>query len=276
MECALDDLTVHYQVRGAGRPLLMLHGWGLDHRHMWSEMEPVFEGRTGWQRLYIDLPGCGQTASRPWIRNQDDILDVVLAFVDTVVTGQRFAVAGASAGGLLARGVAYRRGPVMDGLLLTVPLAVAEDARRDRPDAVTLVEDAALLAELGEDDAERLVGAVVQSRAVLEALERDYGPASEIADQEWLQQIRTDPARYGLSFDVDEPDTPFPAPTLILLGRQDSAVGYRDQWRFVENYPRGTVAILDRAGHLLEVHQQALFRMLVREWLDRVEEYAGS
>ena len=276
MECALDNLTVRYQVRGKGRPLLMLHGWGLDHRHMRSEMEPVFEGRTGWQRLYIDLPGCGQTASRPSIRNQDDILDVVLAFVDKVVAGRRFAVAGMSAGGLLARGVACRRGPEMDGLLLTVPLAIAEDARRDRPDAVTLVEDAALLAELDEENAQLLAGAVVQSRALLEALRRDYNPASEAADQEWLSRIRQDPARYGFSFDVDAPDSPFPAPTLILLGRQDSSVGYRDQWRFVENYNRGTVAILDRAGHLLAVDQQALFRTLVSEWLDRVEEYAGS
>jgi pimeloyl-ACP methyl ester carboxylesterase len=60
------------------------------------------------------------------------------------------------------------------------------------------------------------------------------------------------------------------------LGRQDAAVGYRDQWRLIENYPRGTMAILDRAGHGLAVEQQALFRALVGEWLDRVDEYAAA
>jgi hypothetical protein len=32
--------------------------------------------------------------------------------------------------------------------------------------------------------------------------------------------------------------------------------------------------LLDRAGHALSVEQKMLFRALVSEWLDRVEEYA--
>jgi hypothetical protein len=43
--------------------------------------------------------------------------------------------------------------------------------------------------------------------------------------------------------------------------------------KLVDNYPRGTFAVLDRAGHGLEVEQQAVFECLVNEWLDRVEEY---
>jgi hypothetical protein len=44
----------------------------------------------------------------------------------------------------------------------------------------------------------------------------------------------------------------------------------------VENYPRVTVALLDRAGHLAMVHQRTLFTALVHEWLDRLEEYIGQ
>jgi hypothetical protein len=40
----------------------------------------------------------------------------------------------------------------------------------------------------------------------------------------------------------------------------------------LENYPRGTFVVLDRAGHGLGVEQEDLFRALVGEWLDRVEE----
>ncbi len=275
MDCQIRDVKVHYEEEGAGRPLLMLHGWGLDHRHMRSDMEPVFEGRDGWRRIYLDLPGCGQTAAAGWISGQDQILEVVLGFIHQVVQEERFAVAGASAGGLLARGVAYHLGSRMNGLLLIVPVVVAEDAKRDRPAAVTLVRDDGLVATLEPGEAEMLSGAVVQSRAYLEALRRDYLPALQGADQEFLQPIRQDAARYGFSFDVDALQQPFPAPALTLLGRQDAAVGYRDQWRLIENYPRGTLVILDRAGHGLEVEQQALFRALVGEWLDRVEEYAA-
>jgi len=274
MECQVRDVTVYYDERGAGRPLLMLHGWGLDHRHMFSEMEPVFQGRSGWRRIYVDLPGCGRTPAAEWIANQDCILDLTLAFVEQVIGSQRFAVAGMSAGGLLARGLAYHLGGQMDGLLLLVPVGLAEDARRERPVAVTLVRDEALLAALDPGDRALLEGAVVQSRAFLHALRRDYVPAQQLADEGFMQAMRQDAARYGFSFDVDDPERPFPAPALIVLGRQDAGVGYRDQWRWIENYPRGTFAVLDRAGHLLAVDQPNLFQALVSEWLDRVEEYA--
>ncbi|MEO5965272.1 MAG: hypothetical protein ABIR11_07385 [Candidatus Limnocylindrales bacterium] len=63
------------------------------------------------------------------------------------------------------------------------------------------------------------------------------------------------------------------APALIVAGRQDSIVGYRDGWSILEHLPRATFAVLDRAGHALEREQSALFKALAGEWLDRVEEY---
>ena len=40
----------------------------------------------------------------------------------------------------------------------------------------------------------------------------------------------------------------------------------------VENYPRASFAMLDRAGHNLPIEQEALFTALVSEWVGRVEE----
>lgn len=59
---------------------------------------------------------------------------------------------------------------------------------------------------------------------------------------------------------------------MILTGRQDSLVGYRDAWQLLENYPRGTFAVLDRAGHNVHNEQHQLFNALLGEWLDRVQE----
>ena len=74
------------------------------------------------------------------------------------------------------------------------------------------------------------------------------------------------------SFDLEALTKPFEKPTLILTGRQDTHVGYRDGWSILEKYPRATFAVLDRAGHALRVEQVNLFEALVHEWLDRVEE----
>lgn len=40
----------------------------------------------------------------------------------------------------------------------------------------------------------------------------------------------------------------------------------------LENYPRGTLTVLDRAGHNLQIEQETLSNALVNEWFDRVEE----
>ena len=49
MECELERITVHYKAFGEGKPIVMLHGWPLDHRVMVSNMEPLFQDRDGWK-----------------------------------------------------------------------------------------------------------------------------------------------------------------------------------------------------------------------------------
>ena len=72
---------------------------------------------------------------------------------------------------------------------------------------------------------------------------------------------------------MDNLSEPFLGPSLIITGRQDAIAGYRDVWNILENYPRATYVVLDRAGHALE-EKEDLVRVLINEWLDRVEEYA--
>jgi len=276
MECQIKDISVYYELFGEGRPIIMIHGWSVDHRYMVSDMEPLFRQRDGWKRIYLDLPGHGRTPGKDWITNQDKILDVVLDFIDNVISGQRFVVVGSSAGAYLARGVVHHRSASIDGLLLTVPLIVADDAKRQVPSPVTLVVDSALVSELEPGEAEGLFQlAVVQSRKVVDYIRVNFTSASETGDQVFQAKIREDPENYAFSFDVDALPKPCPAPTLIVTGRQDFVAGYRDAWEILENYPRGTFVVLDRAGHLLTIEQEDLFHALVGEWLDRVEEYAG-
>ena len=275
MDCELKDTTVHYEALGEGRPIVMLHGWSVDHRHMVSDMEPLFRQRDGWKRIYLDLPGHGTTPGKDWISNQDRMLDVVLDFIDSLIPGQRFVVAGTSAGAYLARGVVHHRSASIDGLLLTVPLIVADDAERHVPSPVTLVADPALVSELEPDEAEFFQIAVVQSRKVVDYIRANFTSGSETGDQAFQAKIREHPENYAFSFDVDALPKPFPAPTLIVAGRQDSVAGYRDAWGILENYPRGTFVVLDRSGHFLPFEQEDLFHALVGEWLDRVEEYAA-
>lgn len=75
------------------------------------------------------------------------------------------------------------------------------------------------------------------------------------------------------SFDCDKLSEKFCKPTLFLVGRQDSCVGYKDAWNILDNYPRATFAVLDKAGHNLQIEQGEVMSSLVDEWLERVSEF---
>ncbi len=99
MECKLDNLTIHYQAFGEGKPILLLHGAPLDHRTLLGCMEPIFNNRDGWLRIYPDLPGMGRTKGVNWISSQDQMLGVVLQFIDRVISEQSFTLVGHSYSG---------------------------------------------------------------------------------------------------------------------------------------------------------------------------------
>ena len=270
MECRLENVTIYYEQFGEGKPLLLLHGWPTDHRHKVKDFEPLFEQRDGWSRIYPDMPGMGKTPGPNWITNQDQMLDVLLEFIDSVIPEEHFCVAGTSYGGYLAQGLIYRRLQMIDGALFLSPVMGVNREEATLPKHVTLVEDEALLSEMETEEADFFRGfAVVQSRELLDSIRRDVVPAIEIADHEFLGKVAE---QYLFSFDVNILPHPFEKPALFLLGRQDSAVGYTDAWNVIENYPRASYVVLDRAGHGLGVEQKGLFRALTEEWLDRVEE----
>ena len=77
---------------------------------------------------------------------------------------------------------------------------------------------------------------------------------------------------YAFADDVDRAGDPFPGPSLIVVGRQDSVVGYRDALGILERFPRAMFAIVDAAGHNLAGERPRLLAGLVDDWLDRVEQ----
>jgi pimeloyl-ACP methyl ester carboxylesterase len=268
MHCELGDVAIYYETSGAGRPIVMLPGRPSDHRVMAQFMEPLFTQRDGWLRLYPDLPGTGRTPGADRLATHDQMLDAMLAYIDTVIPDQRFVVAGLSYGGYLARGVVYRRAASIDGVLLCAPQMKADPAQAQLPPQTTLIEDPPLVAELGPGAS--LV--VVQTPPVVEAVRELFAEVA-IADHAFNERLEV---AGPFSFDVDRLPALFGAPTLILTARQDHLCGYQDAWDLLDNYPRATFAVLDRAGHFVNIEQAGLCRALVREWLDRVEEWAPA
>jgi pimeloyl-ACP methyl ester carboxylesterase len=270
MEYIVRDITIYFEVYGSGIPIIMIHGWSPDHRLMKGCMEPIFQSiDTPWQRIYFDLPGMGKTPGRPWLRGTDQMLSLALEFIDGVIPNQHFVIAGESYGGYLARGVIKERTALVDGLLLICPVAKQETIRDNVPALRVLERDAAFLDSLSVEDRQYFEGInVVQNQRVWERFREEILPGLKLADYEFLENHLGQQVPYAV--DVDLAEKPYHQPTLMVMGRQDSVVGYRDHWQILENYPRASFVILDKAGHNLQIEQDILFDALVKEWLDRV------
>lgn len=262
---------LNFSSKGTGRPLVVLHGLPLDHTAMEPSFEPVFEHRAGWRRIYVDLPGHGKSPAPDWIRSNDDMARAVEEFIEALLPGQRFALAGQSYGGYLARAVTHRLASRMLGLMLWVPARYPREERH--PAAGTIfVEDAAKMSELHSEMEKWLGGLLtIQDAPGVDAIRSLIAPATERSDEAFLAPVT------GSKLTFDPESTPFVRPTLILCGRQDTLVGYRDQLELLEKYPRATVGILDYAGHFLGLTEQnELFRVLVGDWLDRMARDSSS
>jgi pimeloyl-ACP methyl ester carboxylesterase/uncharacterized protein YndB with AHSA1/START domain len=270
MKCQVKDIEVFYEIHGSGQPILMLHGYWLDHQVMVGAMEPIFAALPGWQRIYFDLPGMGQTPGPTWVNSSDDMLEVVDAFVEEVLGSRPFAMAGLSYGAYIARGLLQRRFKQITGLLLFAPVVAPTEPDPHRPTHQVLVQDKAVMASMPEPFRPQLEGTmVVQDGRIFNRLPTEFAPGFFGADRPFLQNLRQ---QYAFKFDINDLPQAFTKPALIIAGRQDSGVGYWLPTQLVTKYPRATLAVLDRAGHGLNLEQAGLFNQLVTDWVKRLEE----
>lgn len=261
-------MTFHFAEFGDGRPVLALHGFTPDHRLMTGCLEPIFMRRPGFRRLYPDLPGMGATPASPTLASTDDVLAELETFIGETIGEQPFVLVGESWGGYLARALTRSRPAQVLGVALICPLGVAPQAfQRTLPAHQALRRDPGLMSTLeGQLASEFAAIAVVQTPETLRRFREEVMSGLEVADEPALARILQ---RYALSFDPED-GPPYTRPALILTGRQDSTVGYADQFPLLAHYPRATYAALDLAGHNLQIEQPALFEALIDEWLDRV------
>ncbi|MBO3738795.1 alpha/beta hydrolase [Actinoplanes sp. NEAU-H7] len=253
---------------GSGVPVVAVHGWTADHRLMSGCLEPVFGERPGYRRVYLDLPGMGRSPAPPTLDSSDGQVAAVHEFIGEVLGDEPFLLVGESYGGYLSRAVTRDRRDQVLGLALICPIgAEVQPSRRSLPAREVLRPDPAAVTGLDPATAAAFLEmAVVQSPAAAARFRDEIMVGLEIGDQEAIARVEQ---RWALSV-PPETGEPFRRPTLILTGRQDHVVGWADHVGLLPHYPRATFAVLDVAGHNLQIDQPVLFEALMHEWLDRV------
>jgi len=249
--------------RGVGCPVVCLPWFGTERSVMAAAMEPVFDDCAGWRRIYVDLPGCGQSPAGP--ADSDGVVDAVAEFVDREVGTGPILLAGCSYGGYLAAALARRRPERIAGLLLVCPgiKILAED--RDLPEAQDSPAAADWLAGLPSQLRAHLSSALGNRTRDVAARVAAVLASSDPGDEEYLQRLRTT----GYRLSDEDSAVQYGGPTCIVTGRQDHVVGHADQYRALAAYPQASFTVLAEAGHYIPFEQPDAFRRLIRDWLAR-------
>jgi pimeloyl-ACP methyl ester carboxylesterase len=251
---------------GSGRPVVLLHGFGLDHRSL-LPLEPVFERSGRWRRIYLDMPGATGSPANG-LGSTQEVAEAVAGEIRARVGDEPFAVLGNSFGGMIARYVAHELRSQVLGLATVAGVFVARHDRRTVPARTVLRREPGIVpllgAELDEYRADAVVESVDDARVFLEYVL----PGVRAADQPALERIAE---RYSLDREPEDAHPePFTQPALHITGRQDDVVGYSDAWSRDGHYPRASFAVLDAAGHNLLNEQRDLCAALITDWLRRI------
>jgi pimeloyl-ACP methyl ester carboxylesterase len=259
--------SLAYSDHGEGHVVLALHGAYSTHAEIESILEPIVAPLGGYRRIYPDLPGMGDSVGHETITTSVDVVTLLEDLVDRTVGDQPLIVVGHSYGAHIARGLAARRPGQVVGLVLICPLV---PGMRGEEHEIAIAQDdaATLVPEDLRDDF--LSYFVIHTHVTAQRFNEAVRPSIGHFDPEVVDRIMQ---AGDLAPDPDT--TRFDQPVLVLLGRNDSLVGYRKQLELIDVYPHATLLLVDAAGHALPHERPALLQSATVEWLTTLERHAN-
>jgi pimeloyl-ACP methyl ester carboxylesterase len=264
MCAAMGNEHIFVRKIGEGFPIVMLHGFPLDHRSL-LPLEHCFSQHDHWQRYYIDLPGLGQSCNGFDIRSASDVLKALNDYLTEEFAETDFAIVGYSFGGLLASALAAQYGDRIRSMFLLAPETVAADNARTLPKRTVYH-----VSDLPHDAAEQEVAAyrataVVESAENFELFKRYILPGlMGNSENEVVRYLAENPA---LAKTPAEYMSQYRRPVTIVVGENDTMVGYEDAFALYRTLQEATYVCLPKAGHTLHLDQAESVQCIFRRWL---------
>lgn len=248
-------VRIAYERRGAGPPLLLLHGLGYGRRGWGPALAPLAER---FELLLVDNRGIGDSDAPPGPYAAADLARDAVAVLDDAGLA-RATVLGISLGGMAAQELALGWPERVTRLVL---VATTPGGQRSYPlPAAT----ARLLAGPGEDAGDgrgmrRMVAGALAPAApaalvdeIVALREREAQPP-----EAWRAQ-----AAASRTFDAFGRLGAIAAPTLVLHGECDAIIDVRNAGLLAERIPSASAEVVGGAGHLLPWDRPRTFARLV-------------
>jgi pimeloyl-ACP methyl ester carboxylesterase len=250
-------LRTRYLVRGAGPPVLVLHGWGASIETVY----PIVTGLSPVATVYaLDLPGFGHSDLPPQPWGVEDYQAFVAAFMDALSI-DRPAIVGHSNGGRIAISMAATEPSRASKLVLV-------DSAGIRPRRTLRWYRRVGMAKVGKYAARLLgpPGERLQARLVGRAASADYlaaGPMRPTLVRLVNADLRPRMPAIGV-------------PTLLVWGSSDDDTPLSAAREMERLIPDAGLVVLEGAGHYSYLDQPARFARIVSHFVAPPDASGGS
>jgi 3-oxoadipate enol-lactonase len=261
MEAIINGAKLHYEAHGAGRTVLLVHGFPLSGEMWRACVEPM---QDDYFLLIPDLRGMGQSEATEEATIGQHASDL-LQLLDEVGRRSPVVLVGHSMGGYVAFEF-YRRYPeLVAGLVLVDTRAQAdtEEGRKGRYDTAERVQREG-------------------SKAVADSMSQKlFAPsASQEMVDHWrtiMEQTTPQGIIAALHALAERPDSRstleiISRPTLIVVGEEDAITPPADSEAMAGAIAAADLEIVPGAGHMVPVEQPERFVAILEQFLDSFDD----
>jgi pimeloyl-ACP methyl ester carboxylesterase len=254
------DIDLNVLDRGRGTPLLLVHGFPLDHT-MWQGQ--IDELAANCRVIAPDLRGFGGSGVTEGTVSMAKLADDLAALLDGLGIAEPIVFCGLSMGGYVAWQFALRHKRRLAKLVLCDTRAVADSpeaaAGRAKTAERVLAEGSAVVAEsmLGKLFAPATISRQPQ---IVEATRQVMLKTSPVGIAAALRGMAERP-------DVSSRLAEFNLPALVLCGAHDAIAAPAEMRGIAERLPQARFVEIKDAGHMAPLEQPAAVNAALREFL---------
>jgi len=251
MQIKIDNTNLNYKTYGSGKPIYFFHGMGSDSRSLEVVYEPLFKNKS-YKRIYLDLPGMGDSQDVYDVKNSDDVLNLIIEFIRHTSDSKKIAIVGHSYGGYLCLGLLVKLSDQIDSAFITCPVIKADKVNRNVSTHKN-INDGEVIVERNADKYQDFLGSnVLINQNAWDVYQATVLPGIEKYNREFWNNIKVE-KKYQLSFENELPFTlsNLQSKVTILLGKNDPVVGFQDQLSLLSSGNDIQEVILNNAGHNL-------------------------
>lgn len=249
MQIVVDGLLTHYEMRGKGKLVLLLHGWGDSIQGVKGLADKL---SNQYQVLAVDLPGFGGTQAAKDVWDLDNYSEFLKKLLNKLELGQPYAVIGHSNGGALAiRAISL--GQLQPEKLV---LMAASGVRTNNQARRLFLK---FIAKVGN-----VVTIWMPERYRRDLRKSLYGAAgSDLLVAPHLQ----DTFKKTVRQDVQADAVAIAVPTLLIYAAEDDAIPVADGKQYHDLISGSRLEVIDGAGHFVHQDKPDQVAGLIEEFL---------